>query len=168
MGAIKDLLVAIHNGGDEAVEAAVALAGMEKQKRAYDVVQSAPGSDSITDIVTILRGLSFATNSPDAHESASLLHYCVNYAADEIERLRDERRWIPVSERLPEEYQTVLVMTDAGVSAGEIRFPDSECEMDETWWMVFKDMRDRLNSWAGFIPLSVVTHWMPLPEPPED
>jgi hypothetical protein len=75
--------------------------------------------------------------------------------------------WIPVSERMPEEYQTVLVMTDAGVSAGEIRFPDSECEMDEPWWMVFKDMRDRLNSWAGFIPLSVVTHWMPLPEPPE-
>jgi len=81
--------------------------------------------------------------------------------------LRNPPRWIPVSERPPEEYQTVLVMTDAGVSAGEIRFPDSECEMDETWWMVFKDMRDRLNSWAGFIPLSVVTHWMPLPEPPE-
>jgi hypothetical protein len=156
MGAIKDLLVAIHNGGDEAVEAAVALAGMEKQKRAYDVVQSAPGSDSIADIVTILRGLSFATNSPDAHESASLLHYCVNYAADEIERLRDERRWIPVSERLPEEGQPVL---------GCWRFARWTNEMPSMvtsmWYEdggFFDDNENRERT---------PTHWMPLPEPPE-
>ena len=88
-------------------------------------------------------------------------------AASEIERLRAERRWIPVEERLPEEYETVLVATDGSVSAGELRLPDSECGMDEPWWMVFKDKRDRSAAWAGLVPLNDVTHWMPLPEPPE-
>ena len=87
----------------------------------------------------------------------------------EMEELEEQvPRWIPVSERLPEEYQTVLVATDAGVSAGEIRFPDSECGMEEPWWMVFKDKRDRSIAWAGFVSLNDVTHWMPLPEPPLD
>ena len=48
----------------------------------------------ITDIVTVLRGVGFAAMSPQAGDSASLLHYCVTHAADEIERLRltnDER-----------------------------------------------------------------------------
>ena len=74
--------------------------------------------------------------------------------------------WIPVTERLPNEYETVLVATDGGVSAGEVRFPDSECDMDEAWWMVFKDRRDRTISWAGLVRLSDVTHWMPLPPLP--
>jgi hypothetical protein len=74
--------------------------------------------------------------------------------------------WISVSERLPPEYETVLVATDGSVSAGEIRLPDSECGMDEPWWMVFKDRRDKAIAWAGLVGLSDVTHWMPLPEPP--
>jgi len=79
---------------------------------------------------------------------------------------KDAGRWIAVSERLPEEYETVLVATDGSVSAGEIRFPDGECGMDEPWWMVFKDKRDRSAAWAGLVALNDVTHWMPLPEPP--
>ena len=85
-------------------------------------------------------------------------------AADEIERLREERLWISVEERLPQEYETVLVVTDGKVSAGEIRFPDKECGMTEPWWMVFKDRRNRSVSWAGMVSFSDVTHWMPLPE----
>ena len=94
-------------------------------------------------------------------------HALMYEAAHEIERLRGG--WIPVSEKLPEEYQTVLVATDAGVSAGEIRFPDSECGMDEPWWMVFKDKRVKTIDWgwAGLVSFAGVTHWMPLPEPPE-
>lgn len=74
--------------------------------------------------------------------------------------------WIPVGERLPKEYETVLVATDGGVSAGEVRFPFDDY-MEEPWWMVFKDRRCRVTTtWAGFVRLSDVTHWMPLPAPP--
>jgi len=88
----------------------------------------------------------------------------VSRMASDIEDMMP--RWIPVGERLPKEYETVLVATDGGVSAGEIRFPDSECDMDEPWWMVFKNRRDQSVSWAGFVSFANVTHWMPLPEPP--
>jgi hypothetical protein len=164
---MKDLLATVYGGGDDAVEAAVALAGLQKHMQAQVAIDNATGD--ITDIVTVLRGAGFAALSPSADSSASLLHYCVNHAADEIERLRDERRWIPVSERLPEEYKTVLVAINGSVSAGEVRFPDSdsECGMDEPWWMVFKDKRDMSPEWASLVSLNDVTHWMPLPEPPE-
>jgi hypothetical protein len=157
MGRMKDLLITIHNGGDEAVEAAVALAGMEKQKRAYDVMQSAPDSGTITDIVTVLRGLSFATNSPDAHESASLLHYCVNHAADELEQMRGERRWIPVQEQWPKHGSDVLVAYKAGqhVLLGVGEFDGTTVNDDGVTVPYFKGI-------GGF----EVTHWMPLPEPP--
>ena len=81
-------------------------------------------------------------------------------------------RWIPVTERLPAEYETVLVSTNGGVSAGEMRFTDiftdGEDEMPDLWWMVFKDKRDAFpGHWAGFVAFHDVTHWMPLPSPPE-
>ena len=83
---MKDLLITIYGGGDEAVEAACELAGIAKERRAYDAVNSA--TSDITDIVTVLRGVGFAAVPPAAGDSASLLHYCVTHAADEIERLR--------------------------------------------------------------------------------
>jgi len=76
--------------------------------------------------------------------------------------------WIPVTERLPKEYETVLVATDGAVSAGEIRFPFESEGPEEPWWMVFKDRRDTSPSWAGMVSLNDVTHWMPLPAPPTD
>jgi 2-polyprenyl-6-methoxyphenol hydroxylase-like FAD-dependent oxidoreductase len=103
----------------------------------------------ITDIVTVLRGAGFAALSPSADSSASLLHYCVNHAADEIERLRDERRWIPVSERLPEDETVVLAWSGKRVAFGY---------MSDGQWI------DTLYGWV--IPLGP-SHWMPLPaEPP--
>ena len=74
--------------------------------------------------------------------------------------------WIPVTERLPKEYETVLVATDGAVSAGEIRFPFESEGPEEPWWMVFKDRRDTSPSWAGLVSLNDVTHWMPLPARP--
>ena len=60
----------------------------------------------------------------------------------DYERLRAMLTWISVTERLPKEYETVLVATDGAVSAGEIRFPFESEEPEEPWWMVFKDRRD--------------------------
>jgi hypothetical protein len=77
-------------------------------------------------------------------------------------------QWIAVAERLPKEYETVLVATDGAVSAGEIRFPFESEGSKEPWWMVFKDRRDSSPSWAGMVSLNDVTHWMPLPALPAD
>jgi hypothetical protein len=74
--------------------------------------------------------------------------------------------WIDASAELPAEYQTVLVLTEAGISAGEVRFPDSECGMTEPWWMVFKHRESSGAEWAGFVPRKGVSHWMRLPDPP--
>ena len=67
-----------------------------------------------------------------------------------------ERHWIPVEERLPEDRSDVLVVTywheKWGVYMGW-------CASERAAWSVHIGIGDR-NDVA-------VTHWMPLPEPPE-
>lgn len=99
MGRMKDLLITIYNGGDEAVEAAQQIAGLS-----------------------------------------------------EIVPQDDEPGWIPVEERLPERNEIVLAFDQGGVTVG------SYSPMLEDWWTLQVDR---------MAPGAVVTHWMPLPEPPE-
>jgi len=59
-------------------------------------------------------------------------------------------RWIPVSERLPERDTAVLVHTDMdGTHAASFDGEEWFCDYGGAW--LFPN----------------VTHWMPLPEPPE-
>ena len=78
-------------------------------------------------------------------------------AADAIEDLENRlnlwrqdkiRRWIPVTERLPEENYNCLVCDDGFVEEG---------------------YRNMVGGWYDFHGdrLKFVTHWMPLPQPPE-
>ena len=91
------------------------------------------------------------------HDETSLL---LLKAADAIEDLDSRlnlhrqgkiRRWIPVTERLPEEAGNYLTFSVGGtwgqLSAVEISFWDCK--------------NFHVNSFT------VVTHWMPLPEPPK-
>ena len=73
-------------------------------------------------------------------------------AESRIAELEAERRWIPVSERLPEAETRVLAATPTGYMEVDWRFsePIIDC------------------GFANFFSLDNVTHWMPLPEPPED
>ena len=149
MGHMKDLDIRIRMGGDDAVAAACELAGIVKERRGYEDTMRA--TSDITDIVTVLRSIGFASVPPSAGESASLLHYCVTHAADEIEHLREGQRWIPVSERLPEPGETVLVWFHG--------------EVQTAWLNHFTNgvayfVRD---THYNFEP----THWMNLPSPPE-
>jgi hypothetical protein len=64
----------------------------------------------------------------------------------ELARLQAERRWIPVSERLPEVGKWVIVW-----------MPDKYDEVEYTHRM-------ENGEWAD----EGVTHWMPLPKPPEE
>ena len=65
-----------------------------------------------------------------------------------------KHRWTPVSERLPDEGKTVLVCYRCGgrfVELGRLRH-------GEDAWVV---------PGAGTYKTKLVTHWMPLPEPPQ-
>jgi hypothetical protein len=61
-------------------------------------------------------------------------------------------RWIPVSERLPEEDSVVLAFMPEG--------SELKPEVREMYFVEGEWMNDR-GHWPN------VTHWMPLPEPPE-
>jgi len=82
----------------------------------------------------------------------------LNAAADEIDRLRNERRWIPVAEQLPDtpsgEWQIhgVCVMAWSKSNGHDTAFFERDEKYGNRW------------SWEC---VSDPTHWMPLPEPPE-
>ena len=67
----------------------------------------------------------------------------------EIDRLNTERRWIPVGERLPETRQAVLLFLHSGWEIS------GHLGLDGNWYD---------NDDEQFIN---VTHWMPLPPPPD-
>jgi len=68
----------------------------------------------------------------------------INRQSARIAELEAERRWIPVSERLPEEKQNVLALDKTGTA---YHWEYSKCLS---------------NIFVGYY-----THWMPLPKPPE-
>lgn len=85
----------------------------------------------------------------------------IKEAADAIEELQNKlnlwrqdkiRRWIPVSERLPEQNTRVIgFMAWKGITAIEYQHGK--------WYSI-----DHLQP----LPNEAVTHWMPLPEPPKE
>ena len=159
MGYMKELDTRIRNGGDDAIAAACDLAGLAKERRGYEDTMNA--TEDITDIVTVLRGVGFSAVSPQAGDSASMLHYCVTHAADEIESLRNERRWIPVTERLPELLTEVL----GWHPADRVRawFRHSGQPLNAPYWEQWEPQDRECDDCNVKAP----THWMPLPAPPE-
>ncbi len=99
-------------------------------------------------IENIVKSLAYAT---EHNQGLHLTHEEVPALNARIAELEEAQRWIPVSERLPEENQQIL-STDG-----------KEFYLDYYARWEGKDnppcFCDGL-SWA-------VTHWMPLPEPPE-
>ena len=107
------------------------------------------------------------------HDSASALQNCdfdfvhdwMLKAADAIEGLSHavdqmtewrKKRWIPVTERLPEENEVVLVADNANdIGIGSLQ----PLWHGVVWVVPFEDVDNE------FCP---ITHWMPLPEPPKD
>jgi len=77
-------------------------------------------------------------------------------ALAEIARLREERRWVPVGERLPEEGLLVLWYCP------DERWPVTSGRFERPYHM----------NWGGdmSVPISEggYTHWMPLPAPPSE
>ena len=74
-------------------------------------------------------------------------------AADAIEALVEAQRWIPVGERLPEKYQSVL-------AARQGYAPNKQHYVCEAWLNDF--------NWQNSCgTMENVTHWQALPQPPQ-
>ena len=69
-----------------------------------------------------------------------------------IAELEQERRWIPVGERLPEEYEYVLLWDRYNILVGNYVF-----DKDKPNWCDATSLND-------IYP----THWQPLPQPPKE
>lgn len=119
---------------------------LEESKRQNEVMRDNPNTFYKTS--DIVNGMKNAQKRIDAIQMA-------------ISALREqeERRWIPVTERLPDNDDFVLVV--ASGQAGNIRLDNAfelgQFSMSEGWilemWPEWEDPK--------------VTHWMPMPEPPE-
>jgi hypothetical protein len=80
--------------------------------------------------------------------------FLVNYM-NILEKQMQEPRWIPVTERLPEENKTVIASTKDGV------YPETRYSKEYGWEWAFEAGTDY------WVDLEDVTAWMPLPEPYE-
>ncbi|MEN6620368.1 MAG: DUF551 domain-containing protein [Smithella sp.] len=82
------------------------------------------------------------------------------HAEAELAALKEERRWIPVSEKLPNDNKRVIFIDSEGEEyCGEYlssMLPHSSVPQ----WVGYGNYPH--GGWYGF-----VTHWMPMPEPPE-
>ena len=78
-------------------------------------------------------------------------------AAEAIEEL-SKPKWIPVTERLPQEWWPVL---------GLIQYHDEKepPAQQVLWYLGNGHWRE---TWRGDMIESDVTHWMPLPQPPRE
>ena len=83
----------------------------------------------------------------------SVKHPHIDFVVEELERLPSaHQRWIPCSERLPEEDEDVLVCSEEG----DI---DIACWLPEQW-----TDEPHIEWWSGEYRVYAVA-WMPLPKP---
>jgi hypothetical protein len=87
-------------------------------------------------------------------DMSDTLNACGNDFSDillDAARELDRRRWIPVTERLPERNEIVLVVVEGRSAVG------SYSPMLGDWWVL---------QYGSMAPGPTPTHWMPLPAPP--
>lgn len=89
----------------------------------------------------------------------------LNEAKSRIADMEARERWVPVSDRLPEEHIDVLIMIewDSYPHTGYLDYNDE--------WRISIDDELELRSDAEIINYRIsgtVTHWRPLPDPPDE
>lgn len=99
------------------------------------------------EIIKAMRTASYLIEPPTSEVIGGLL--------DEIERLQSENRWIPVSERLPEDDDNYL-----------IAFSDKSIYRARWNGGRWEEIED--GEYYGHEFQESPTHWRPLPQPPEE
>lgn len=81
--------------------------------------------------------------------------YDTNAVLDSIDAQPTVDRWIPVTERLPEDKKDVLAV---------VRYRNGTAGVNQGWYSYLNEQ------WCiGIFETNApVTHWMPLPEPPKE
>ena len=97
----------------------------------------------------------FCNSEPPYSEEEELARKIMQMHA-RIAELEAERRWIPVGERLPEDRVTILAAFNNReiLTAKYYKYYEGFGSVENYW---------RIEGWHS----GNVTHWMPLPEPPE-
>ena len=96
----------------------------------------------------------------------------------EIERLQEAQRWIPVTERLPEPGQYVLLLHNyhamigehgeyESITVGYYHKPADRRAKPYFYYVGVSDYGDMVRASSMCPGSEFITHWMPLPEPPE-
>ena len=76
-------------------------------------------------------------------------------------------RWVPVTERMPEGVDEVMVLDEAGNIFNSC-FDDCQDEHKFGSWSGYYDPTTLGFVDGVWVPWEGVTHWMPLPEPPQE
>ena len=111
-----------------------------------------------------------------------LFKHCIDqieHDQKEIAELREKQRWIPVTERLPEERELVNVVWVNRVpepyyeKIKGVPFSGTACFFGGRWYWDSPIVLDLLSEYGKDDPDLVddavdITHWMPLPEPPKE
>lgn len=84
----------------------------------------------------------------------------------EIERLKAEREWISVKDRLPENDDEVLIYVSTDIVQAYLKDGLWKGSINVTDNMKDGYVNDRIICKQGD-HFDFVTHWMPLPEPPK-
>ena len=77
--------------------------------------------------------------------------------------LREQPRWISVAERLPKRGETVLCYMNFERDGSDLTWKNTITENRYDGVLVGSNPKKHVWEWQG----DFVTHWMPLPEPPE-
>ena len=135
----------------------------ERIKKAYDLAEKygtaerecrwhesgLDADDCFRDLMIYVKGLVARIAELEAEVTKG--HELQDSYCDRIAELEAAQRWIPVGERLPKPYTRVLACIKSGYM-----------EVDYTYSEPIVHV-----GLADFYSLDNVTHWMPLPQPPE-
>lgn len=75
--------------------------------------------------------------------------------------------WIKVEDKLPEQYVDVFVYYGQPVGSVAHRLGEKERGEASNVWPELRGSKNVWDSADLFRPITTVTHWMPLPEPPK-
>ena len=103
-------------------------------------------SERKTDDATLIEAVRILARTIQSDDG--VIPACLAEVATRLEELVEERRWIPVGERLPERVQPVWVVSSLGAHAASL---------------------DSFGQWLDDDgnPGKKVTHWQPLPAEPK-